>query len=162
MEGSMQDKYSQRDKYVWYILDKRNINYIFNKPPNFKFAATTVLAKNMNEDILRVSDILGIISYYVNFITANFDVDTEKYSQALLFLKTLRLIFMNKNTRGFSKECVHYTVDVLHEIADMNAVSQVQKAENAQIAFMLDALIDLIDEISRQGQGTEGTGNERR
>ena len=61
---------------------------------------------------------------------------------------------MNKNTRGLSKGCVHYTVDVLHEIADMNAVTQAQKAENAQIAFMLDALIDLVDEISRQGQGT--------
>lgn len=65
----------QKDEHMMYLLEKVNINNFLQVSRNQKFTATTVLATCKNGDRITVFSMLGAISYYIDFITANFDVD---------------------------------------------------------------------------------------
>ena len=128
-----------------YLLEKANINDFLQVSRSQNFTATTILATSKNGNPITVSNILGAISYYIDYITANYDVNMEKYSQAILFLKSLNLLFTNQSSKGVSKDCIHYAVDVLHEIADRHTTTSTQVKDNAKTAIALNVLIDLIE-----------------
>lgn len=60
-------------------------------------------------------------------------------------MKSLNLLFTNQSSKGVSKDCIHYAVDVLHEIADRHTTALAQNKDNAKIAITLNVLIDLIE-----------------
>lgn len=106
-----------------------------------RYTSTTILA-TCGEQNITVSDVLKAAGYLNNFIKANFDVTDTRYSETLFFLKTLNMVYTNQPTKKPSAECLHYAVDVLHEIADMQATCSMERRANAQIALTLDAMID--------------------
>lgn len=130
---------NRKNPYYGFIR-KMGFDEIFSVQ-NGKFMPTTVLSI-YKEQKITVSDVLKTASYLNDFIKANFDVKDTKYSKALFFLKTINLVFNNHNTKKPTKECVHYAVDVFHEIADMQASCSMERRANAQTAFTLNAMID--------------------
>lgn len=117
------------------------IDEIYNVEPGH-FTSTTILATRGDQKVT-VSDILKTAGYINDFIKANFDVKDKKYSQTLLVLKTINLVLNNQHAKKPTVECMHYAVDVFHEIADMQVTCQKELRANAEIALALNALIDL-------------------
>lgn len=117
------------------------IDEIYNVQPG-RYTSTTVLATCRDQKVT-VSDILKAASYINDFIKANFDITDTRYSQTLLFLKSINLVFNNQHTKKPTTECMHCAVDVFHEIADMQATCQKELRANARIALALNALIDI-------------------
>ena len=117
------------------------IDEIYSFNPG-QFTGTTILATR-GEQKITVSDVLKAAGYLNDFIKANFDVNNKKYSDALLFLKTVNLVFNNLHTKKPSKECMHYAVDVIHEVTDMQASCTEELRANARIALTLNAMIDM-------------------
>lgn len=117
------------------------IDEVFSVNPG-QFTGTTILATR-GEQRVTVSDILKAAGYLNDFIKANFDVTDTKYSETLLLLKTLNLVFNNQQVKEPSKECMHYAVDVIHEVVDMQATCSEERRANARIAFALNAMIDI-------------------
>ena len=117
------------------------IDEIFNVNPG-QFTGTTVLATR-GEQRVAVSDILKAAGYLNDFIKANFDVSDTKYSETLLLLSTLNLLFNNQQVKEPSKERMHYAVDVIHEVVDMQASCSEERRANARIALTLNAMIDM-------------------
>ena len=127
--------------YKWFIKHDLGVQEVFERPQT-RYTATTPVMKCKNQ-IFTVSDLLSACSYTVNFIKANFDVSVKKYSDALFVLKTIYLLLNNHPQNQPSKETLHYFVDVLHEIADMQTYCSEEKRANAKVAIMLSAMIDL-------------------
>ena len=117
------------------------IDEIYSVQPG-RFTSTTILATR-GEQKITVSDILKAAGYLKNFIEANFDVTDTRYSGTLFFLKTIRLAFNNQQVKKPSKECMHYVIDVIHEVTDQQATCSEERRANARIAFALDAMIDM-------------------
>lgn len=117
------------------------IDEIYNLQPG-RFTSTTVLATRGDQKVT-VSDILKTAGYLHDFIKMNFDITDTRYSQTLFFLKTINLVFNNQHTKKPTVECMHYAVDVFHEIADMQATCQNELRANAKIALTLNAMIDM-------------------
>ncbi len=117
------------------------IDEIYNVQPGC-FRSTTVVATRGNQKVT-VSDILKTAGYLNDFIKANFDTTDTRYSQTLLLLKTINLAFNNQHTEKPTAKCMHYAVDVFHEIADMQATCPSERRANAQISFTLNAMIEL-------------------
>lgn len=115
------------------------IYHIGNTPARFE--ATTKLGMR-NGQWITVSDMLKAIEYAIRVIGATFDVDQQKYKEALSVLKFFRLRFLNQSAREPRKEALHYLVDVVHEIEDLRAIDDKMKKENEKIALALDMLID--------------------
>lgn len=114
------------------------------------FHATTIIAIRENQKIT-VSDILKFIGYATDFIKVHFDVENKKYSQVLLFLKTVNLFYNNQSVKSPSTECLHFTLDVFHEILDM--IYPNLKKENAKIAITLNLMIDVTEQsLNRRGE----------
>lgn len=107
-----------------------------------RFASTTTFATR-GEQKVTVSDMLKTAGYLNDFINANFDVTDKKYSETLLFLKTVHLAFNNQQVKKPSKERLHYAVDVIHEVTDLQATCSEEHRANARIALALNAMIDL-------------------
>ena len=97
--------------------------------------------------VITVSDMLKAIEYATRFIMIHFDIDQEKYKEALYFLRICELRFQNKSTRALKKKAIHFANEVLHEIADSYATSNAAKKENEEIHFALDLLIEMMPEI---------------
>lgn len=107
-----------------------------------QFTGTTILATR-GEQRVTVSDILKATGYLNDFIKANFDVTDTKYSETLFLLKTLNLVFNNQQVKEPSKERMHYAVDVIHEVVDMQSTCSEERRANARIALTLNAMIDM-------------------
>lgn len=107
-----------------------------------RFTSTTILATR-GEEKITVSDILKAAGYLNDFIKANFDISDTKYSETLFFLKTIHLLLNNQQAKKPSKECMHYAVDVIHEITDLQARCSEERRANARIALALNAIIDV-------------------
>lgn len=121
------------------------IDEIFSVNPG-QFTGTTILATR-GEQRITVSDILKAAGYLNDFIKATFDVTDTKYSETLLLLKTLNLVFNNQQVKKPSKERMHYAVDVIHEVVDMQATCSEERRANAGIAFALNAMIDIFGSV---------------
>lgn len=94
--------------------------------------------------MMTVADALKTAGYILDFIKANFDIREKKYSETLIFVKTVILALHNQTVMRPSKERMHYVVDVMHEIADMHETSPEACRDNAQIAFQLNTMIDML------------------
>lgn len=110
-----------------------------------RFTSNTIIATRGNQKI-SVSDILKTAGYLIDFIKATYDVSEKKYSEALLFLKTVNLVFNNQQQRKPTKERMHYAVDVFHEIADRQSRGLEERQANARLALTLNAMIDMFGE----------------
>lgn len=107
-----------------------------------RFTSTTTFETRSKQKVT-VSDILKTAGYLNDFINANFDITDKKYSETLLFLKTVHLALNNQQVKKPSKERLHYAVDVIHEVTDLQATCSEEHRANAMIALALNAIIDL-------------------
>lgn len=117
------------------------IDEIYSVNPG-QFTGTTILATR-GEQKITVSDILRTAGYLNDFIKATFDITDKKYSETLLFLKTIQLVLNNQQDKKPSKERMHYAVDVIHEVKDLQATCSAERRANARIALTLNAMIDM-------------------
>lgn len=109
-----------------------------------QFTSTTKLGIYKGEKIT-VSDVLKAAGYMVDFIKMHFDIEDRRYSEALLFLKAVNLTLNNQQIKKPSSECMHFAVDVFHQVADMQTSCPMQHRANARTAFVLNAMIDMFD-----------------
>lgn len=117
------------------------IDEIYSVRPGH-FSSATILATR-GEQKISVSDVLKAAGYMNDFIKAYFDVTDAKYSETLLFLKTVDLIFNNQQVKKPSKKRMHYVIDVIHEVTDLQATCSAERRANAKIALTLNAMIDM-------------------
>ena len=99
-----------------------------------------------------VSQMLSVITSYIKFIRDNFDVsDNNKYSIALAVLKIMKLrLNNNNNLKKPNAEQLKCLVDVFHEIADLQARSEVTKQANEKRAALSKAIIDFAENWDRR------------
>lgn len=109
-----------------------------------KLQGSTVLASN-GEEYLTVSQMLYIVADLIKFIKENFGMDEYKYSITISFLRSVQLVLNNGNADRPTKEQAHTITDVLHEIADMHARSEEEKAKNEEITVAIQCLIDTLE-----------------
>ena len=108
-----------------------------------KLHGSTVLATN-GKDNLTVSQMLKSAEYLIKFIKDNFDVDEDRYSVTIIFLKSVQLVLNNGSADKPTKEDAHIIIDVMHEIADIHAKSEGEKKLNEEIAVALNLLIEAL------------------
>lgn len=124
------------------LMEKIGIKELF-AAPHGKLQGNTVLATNGKEN-LTVSQMLKSAEYLIKFIKENFDVDEDRYSVTLIYLKTVQLVLNNGNVDKPSKEDAHIIIDVIHEIADIHAKNESEKKLNEEIAVSLNFLIETL------------------
>ena len=124
------------------LMEKIEIKELF-AATHGKLQGNTVLATNGKEN-LTVSQMLKSAEYLIKFIKDNFDVDEDRYSVTLIYLKTVQLVLNNGNEDKPSKEDAHIIIDVIHEIADIHAKNESEKKLNEEIAVSLNFLIETL------------------
>ena len=129
-------------KSVQDIMGKIGIKDLFTVPHG-KLQGSTVLATNGKEN-LTVSQMLKSAEYLIKFIKDNFDVDENRYSVTIIFLKSVQLVLNNGSADKPTKENAHIIIDVMHEIADIHAKSEGEKKLNEEIAVALNLLIEML------------------
>lgn len=129
-------------KSVQDLMKKIGIKELFTVPHG-KLQGSTVLAKN-GKDNLTVSQMLKSAEYLIKFIKDNFDVDEDRYSITIIFLKSVQLVLNNGSADKPTKEDAHIIIDVMHEIADIHAKSEGEKKLNEEIAVALNLLIEAL------------------
>lgn len=129
-------------KSVQDLMKKIGIKELFTVPHE-KLQGSTVLATN-GKDNLTVSQMLKSAEYLIKFIKDNFNVDENRYSVTIIFLKSVQLVLNNGSTDKPTKEDAHIIIDVMHEIADIHAKSEGEKKLNEEIAVALNLLIEAL------------------
>ncbi len=129
-------------KSVQELMKKIGIKELFTVPHG-KLQGSTVLAAN-GKDNLTVSQMLKSAEYLIKFIKDNFDVDEDRYSITIIFLKSVQLVLNNGSADKPTKEDAHIIIDVMHEIADIHAKSEGEKKLNEEIAAALSLLIETL------------------
>lgn len=129
-------------KSVQDLMKKIGIKELFTVPHG-KLQGSTVLATN-GKDNLTVSQMLKSAEYLIKFIKDNFDVDEDRYSITIIFLKSVQLVLNNGSADKPAKEDAHIIIDVMHEIADIHAKSEGEKKLNEEIAVALNLLIEAL------------------
>ena len=129
-------------KSVQELMKKIGIKELFTVPHE-KLQGSTVLATN-GKDNLTVSQMLKSAEYLIKFIKDNFDVDEDRYSITIIFLKSVQLVLNNGSADKPTKEDAHIIIDVMHEIADIHAKSEGEKKLNEEIAVALNLLIEAL------------------
>ena len=124
------------------IMEKIGIRELF-AVPHGKLQGGTVLATNGKEN-MTVSQMLKSTAYLIRFIKDNFDVDENRYSVTIIFLKSVQLVLNNGSADKPTKEDAHIIIDVMHEIADIHAKSEGEKKLNEEIAAALSLLIETL------------------
>lgn len=125
------------------LMEKIGIKELFNISHG-RLQGSTVLASN-GKEYLTVSQMLNIVADFIKFIKKHFGMDEYKYSITISFLRSVQLVLNNRNADRPTKEQAHTITDVLHEIADMHAQSEDEKAKNEEIAVALKYLIDILE-----------------
>lgn len=125
------------------LMEKIGIKELFNIPHG-RLQGSTVLASN-GKEYLTVSQMLIIVVDLIKFIKEHFGMDGYKYSITISFLRSVQLVLNNGNADRPTKEQAHTITDVLHEIADMYAQSEEEKANNEEIAVAIKCLIDILE-----------------
>ena len=129
-------------KSVQHLMEKIGIRELF-AVPHGKLQGSTVLATNGKEN-MTVSQMLKSTAYLIRFIKDNFDVDENRYSVTIIFLKSVQLVLNNGSADKPTKEDAHIIIDVMHEIADIHAKSEGEKKLNEEIAVALNLLIEAL------------------
>ena len=129
-------------KSVQELMKKIGIKELFTVPHG-KLQGSTVLATNGKEN-MTVSQMLKLTAYLIKFIKDNFDVDENRYSVTIIFLKSVQLVLNNGSADKPTKEDAHIIIDVMHEIADIHAKSEGEKKLNEEIAVALNLLIEAL------------------
>ena len=129
-------------KSVQDLMKKIGIKELFTVPHG-KLQGSTVLATNGKEN-MTVSQMLKSTAYLIRFIKDNFDVDENRYSVTIIFLKSVQLVLNNGSADKPTKEDAHIIIDVMHEIADIHAKSEGEKKLNEEIAAALSLLIETL------------------
>lgn len=129
-------------KSVQHLMEKIGIGELF-AVPHRKLQGSTVLATN-GKDNLTVSQMLKSAEYLIKFIKDNFDVDEDRYSITIIFLKSVQLVLNNGSADKPTKEDAHIIIDVMHEIANIHAKSEGEKKLNEEIAVALNLLIEAL------------------
>ena len=129
-------------KSVQDIMEKIGIRELF-AVPHGKLQGSTVLATNGKEN-MTVSQMLKSTAYLIRFIKDNFDVDENRYSVTIIFLKSVQLVLNNGSADKPTKEDAHIIIDVMHEIADIHAKSEGERKLNEEIAVALNLLIETL------------------
>ena len=129
-------------KYVQDLIEKIGIKELFIVPHG-KLQGNTVLATNGKEN-LTVSQMLKSVEYLIKFIKDNFDVNENRYSVTIIFLKSVQLVLNNGSADKPTKDDAHIIIDVMHEIADIHAKSEGEKKLNEEIAVALNLLIEAL------------------
>ena len=125
------------------LMEKVGIKELF-EIPHGRLQGSTVLASN-GKEYLTVSKMLNIVTDLIKFIKDNFGMDEYKYSITVSFLKSVQLVLSNRSSHKPTKEKAHIITDVMHEIADMHAQSEEEKAKNEEIAVAIKYLIDILE-----------------
>ena len=120
------------------LMEKIGIKELF-AAPHGKLQGNTVLATNGKEN-LTVSQMLKSAEYLIKFIKDNFDVDEERYSVTIIFLKSVQLVLNNGSADKPTKEDAHIIIDVMHEIADIHAKSEGEKKLKAALSLLIETL----------------------
>ncbi len=129
-------------KSVQYLMEKIGIRELF-AVPHGKLQSSTVLATNGKEN-MTVSQMLKSAAYLIKLIKDNYDVDENRYSVTIIFLKSVQLVLNNGSADKPTKEDAHIIIDVMHEIADIHAKSEGEKKLNEEIAVALNLLIEAL------------------
>lgn len=129
-------------KCVQDLIEKIGIKELFIVPHG-KLQGNTVLATNGKEN-LTVSQMLKSVEYLIKFIKDNFDVNENRYSVTIIFLKSVQLVLNNGSADKPTKDDAHIIIDVMHEIADIHAKSEGEKKLNEEIAVALNLLIETL------------------
>ncbi len=129
-------------KSVQELMKKIGIKELFTVPHG-KLQGSTVLATN-GKDNLTVSQMLKSAEYLIKFIKDNFDVDEDRYSITIIFLKSVQLVLNNGSADKPTKEDAHIIIDVMREMADIHAKSEGEKKLNEEIAVALNLLIEAL------------------
>lgn len=124
------------------LMGKIGIEELF-AVPHGKLQGSAVLATNGKEN-LTVSQMLKSAEYLIKFIKDNFDVDEDRYSVTLIYLKSVQLVLNNGSADKPTKEDAHIIIDVMHEIADIPAKNESEKKLNEEIAVSLNLLIETL------------------
>lgn len=124
------------------IMRKIGVKEIYNVPLG-KLQGSTVLATN-GKEYLTVSQMLRAVTYFVEFIKSNFDVNEYKYSVTLIYLQSVQLVLSGRKGRKPQKEDAHLIVDVCHEVADLHSSCVGEKKLNEERAAALKCLIDIL------------------
>ena len=82
--------------------------------------------------------------YLIKFIKDNFDVDEDRYSVTIIFLKSVQLVLNNGSADKPTKEDAHIIIDVIREIADIYARNESERKLNGEIAVSLNLLIEML------------------
>ena len=125
-------------KSVQELMKKIGIKELF-AVPHGKLQGSTVLATNGKEN-LTVSQMLKSAEYLIKFIKDNFDVDEDRYSITIIFLKSVQLVLNNGSADKPTKEDAHIIIDVMHEIADIHAKSEGEKKLKAALSLLIETL----------------------
>lgn len=129
-------------KSVQHLMEKIGIRELF-AVPHGKLQGSTVLATNGKEN-MTVSQMLKSAAYLIKFIKDNFDVDENRYSVTIIFLKSVQLVLNNGSADKPTKEDAHIIIDVMREMADIHAKSEGEKKLNEEIAVALNLLIEAL------------------
>ena len=129
-------------KSVQHLMEKIGIRELF-AVPHGKLQGSTVLATNGKEN-MTVSQMLKLTAYLIKFIKDNFDVDENRYSVTIIFLKSVQLVLNNGSADKPTKEDAHIIIDVMREMADIHAKSEGEKKLNEEIAVALNLLIEAL------------------
>ena len=129
-------------KSVQHLMEKIGIRELF-AVPHGKLQGSTVLATNGKEN-MTVSQMLMSAAYLIKLIKDNYDVDENRYSVTIIFLKSVQLVLNNGSADKPTKEDAHIIIDVMHEIADIHAKSEGEKKLNEEIAVALNLLIEAL------------------
>ncbi len=129
-------------KSVQDLMKKIGIKELFTVPHG-KLQGSTVLATNGKEN-MTVSQMLKLTAYLIKFIKDNFDVDENRYSVTIIFLKSVQLVLNNGSADKPTKEDAHIIIDVMREMADIHAKSEGEKKLNEEIAVALNLLIETL------------------
>lgn len=129
-------------KSVQHLMEKIGIRELF-AVPHGKLQGSTVLATNGKEN-MTVSQMLKSAAYLIKFIKDNFDVDENRYSVTIIFLKSVQLVLNNGSADKPTKEDAHIIIDVMREMADIHAKSEGERKLNEEIAVALNLLIETL------------------
>ena len=107
------------------LMEKIGIKQLFDVTRG-KLQGSTVLATNGKEN-LTVSQMLKSAAYLIKFIKDNFDVDENRYSVTIIFLKSVQLVLNNGSVDKPTKEDAHIIIDVMHRSEEHTSELQSQR-----------------------------------
>lgn len=115
------------------------MGYKINKNIKY-FLPNTVIFSNEKERIT-VAMIKDALDYILRIIATQSPF-IEAYKTAKTVFSAMKMILENKKPSIPSKEDMKTTVDVLEEITNLFAKSELEKEQNARYAFLCKLMID--------------------